>query len=246
MDLFSTAELLKPKRLMYKKELQPINNLKSVFREVRDYFAGNVTGITRDEKIAQNIMRLLFCKIFDEKTKNTEELVDFSNRPNETIDEFSKRIHSLFSKVKDTYSDIFEADEEIEILPNDLSFIVKKMEDFYLIDANRDIIADAFEELIGTTFRGGEGQFFTPRNVVQMMIDILQPQNDEKIIDPACGSGGFLVHILQHLLTNGNKHYIAGIDKDLFLSKLAKIYLTLLGENEYHIFCENSLELPTK
>jgi len=246
MDIFLSEELSRPKRLIYKKDLQPINNLKIVFREVRDYFAGNVTGITRDEKIAQNIMRLLFCKIFDEKTKNAEELVDFSNRPNETLDEFSKRIHYLFSNVKDKYSDIFETDEEIEILPNDLSFIVKKMEDFYLIDANRDIIADAFEELIGTAFRGGEGQFFTPRNVVQMMIDVLQPQNDEKIIDPACGSGGFLAHILQHLLPNGNNHYIAGIDKDLFLSKLAKIYLTLLGENEYHIFCENSLELPKK
>jgi len=246
MDLFLSAELSKPKRLIYKKELQPINNLKTVFREVRDYFAGNVTGITRDEKIAQNIMRLLFCKIFDEKTKNAEELVDFSNRPNETLDEFSKRIHLLFANVKEKYSDIFEADEDIEILPSDLSFIIKKMEDFYLIDANRDIIADAFEELIGTAFRGGEGQFFTPRNVVQMMIDVLQPQNGEKIIDPACGSGGFLAHILQNLLPNGNNHYIAGIDKDLFLSKLAKIYLTLLGENEYHIFCENSLELPKK
>ena len=246
MDLFLAAELSKPKRLIYKKELQPINNLKTVFREVRDYFAGNVTGITRDEKIAQNIMRLLFCKIFDEKTKNIDELVDFSNRPNETPDEFSKRIHLLFANVKEKYSDIFEVEEDIEILPNDLSFIVKKMEDFYLIDANRDIIADAFEELIGTAFRGGEGQFFTPRNIVQMMIDILQPQNGEKIIDPACGSGGFLAHILQHLLPNGNNHYIAGIDKDLFLSKLAKIYLTLLGENEYHIFCENSLELPEK
>jgi type I restriction enzyme M protein len=246
MDLFLAAELASPKRLIYKKDLLPINNLKTVFREVRDYFAGNVTGITRDEKIAQNIMRLLFCKIFDEKTKDKEELVDFANRPIETDAEFSKRIHLLFSKVKEKYSDIFEADEEIEILPADLSFIVKKMEDFYLIDANRDIIADAFEELIGTAFRGGEGQFFTPRNVVQMMINILQPQTGEKIIDPACGSGGFLAHILQHLLPNGNNHYIAGIDKDLFLSKLAKIYLTLLGENEYHIFCENSLELPKK
>ncbi|MDR1552332.1 MAG: N-6 DNA methylase [Prevotellaceae bacterium] len=242
MDLFVAAELAKPKRLIYKKDLQPINNLKTVFRNVRDYFAGNVTGITRDEKIAQNIMRLLFCKIYDEKNKSKEELLDFANRPNEISEEFAKRIHSLFSNVKAKYSDIFDLDEEIEILPTDLSFIVKKMEDFYLIDANRDIIADAFEELIGTAFRGGEGQFFTPRNVVQMMIEIMQPQSGEKIIDPACGSGGFLAHILQQLLPTGSNNYIAGLDKDLFLSKLAKIYLTLLSENEYHIFCENSLE----
>jgi len=246
MDLITAAELRKPKKLIYKKDLLPIDNLKAVFRDVRDYFAGNVTGITRDEKIAQNIMRLLFCKVFDEKNKTKKQVVDFACRPNENATEFASRIYNLFNAVKDKYPDIFDAEEEIEISPNDLVVIVQKIEDYSLIDAQRDIIADAFEELIGTAFRGGEGQFFTPRNVVQMMIEVLQPQSSEKIIDPACGSGGFLAHILQHLLANGDNHYIAGIDKDLFLSKLAKIYLTLLGENEYHIFCENSLEQPVK
>ena len=246
MDLFAAAELNKEKRLIHKKDLQPINNLKTVFHEIRDYFAGNVTGITRDETIAQNIMRLLFCKIYDEKSKKEDDLVDFCNRPDESLSVFSKRINIIFQKVKSLYSDIFNQDEEIEIQALDLSFIVGKLEDFYLIDANRDIIADAFEELIGTAFRGGEGQFFTPRNVVQMMIDVLQPKSDERIIDPACGSGGFLAHILQYSLKHNLRNHIYGIDKDLFLSKLAKIYLTILGEDEYHIFCENSLEEPIK
>ena len=247
MDLFLSAEIHKPKTLIYRKDLKPIYNLKLVFREIRDYFAGNVTGISRDEKIAQNIMRILFCKIFDEKNKNREEIVDIANRPDETLKEFSNRIKSVFEKVKEKYSDIFEQDEEIEINEAELSYIISKLEQFSLLDADRDIIADAFEELIGTSFRGGEGQFFTPRNVVQMMIDILQPKDGDKIIDPACGSGGFLAYILQHLQKqNINNYYITGIDKDLFLSKLAKIYLTLLGENEYHVFCENSLERPDK
>lgn len=243
MDLFNSIDF--QKILIYKKDLKPINNLKIIFREIRDYFAGNVTGITRDEKIAQNIMRILFCKVFDEKNTKDISLVEFANRPNEQIDVFAKRIEKLFEKVKSTYIDIFESEEEIEINPNDLSFIVSKLEKYYLIDANRDIIADAFEELIGTAFRGGEGQFFTPRNVVQMMIDMMDPQSGEKIIDPACGSGGFLAHILQNQLQRKiTNNYITGLDKDLFLSRLAKIYLTLLGENNYHIFCENSLENP--
>ncbi len=64
MNIFSSAEISKSKSLIYKHNLLPINHLKLIFREIRDYFASNVTGITRDEKIAQNIMRLLFCKIF--------------------------------------------------------------------------------------------------------------------------------------------------------------------------------------
>ncbi|GAB4344923.1 MAG: hypothetical protein OHK0038_25170 [Flammeovirgaceae bacterium] len=245
MDLFIATEINKPKKLIYKQNLSPINNLKIIFREIRDYFAGNVTGITRDEKIAQNIMRLLFCKIYDEKYTENEQLVNFANRPNEILQDFQKRIFTLFENVKNQYSDIFEPEEELEIQGNDLSFIVSKIEEYSILNADRDIIADAFEELIGTSFRGGEGQFFTPRNIVQMMIDVLQPASGERIIDPACGSGGFIAHILQHLIKNkASNYYISGIDKDLFLSKLAKIYLTILGESEYHIFCENSLEVP--
>jgi type I restriction enzyme M protein len=247
MDLFLSAEIHKPKILIYRKDLKPIYNLKLVFREIRDYFAGNVTGISRDEKIAQNIMRILFCKIFDEKNKKENDIVDIANRPDDTLKDFANRIKLAFKKVKKQYSDIFEDDEQIEINDAELSYIISKLEKFSLLDADRDIIADAFEELIGTSFRGGEGQFFTPRNVVQMMIDILQPKEGDRIIDPACGSGGFLAYILQYLQKqNILNYYITGIDKDLFLSKLAKIYLTLLGENEYHVFCENSLEKPEK
>jgi type I restriction enzyme M protein len=247
IDLFVAAEIDKPKQIIYRKYLQPINNLKIIFREIRDYFAGNVTGITRDEKIAQNIMRLLFCKIYDEKNTSSEKIVEVANRPNEDLVTFHSRIQNVFEKVKRKYPDIFEKDEKIEINPGDLSYIVSKFEEFSIIDADRDIIADAFEELIGRSFRGGEGQFFTPRNIVQMMIDVLQPKANERIIDPACGSGGFLTYILRYLIKHGNhKHNLFGIDKDLFLSRLAKIYLTLLGESEYHIFCENTLEQPKK
>ena len=60
LNLFDVDEKTKVKKMIKVVELKPINNLKLIFREIRDYFAGNVTGITRDEKIAQNIMRLLF------------------------------------------------------------------------------------------------------------------------------------------------------------------------------------------
>lgn len=245
LDLFDLAEKTKVKKIIKIVDLKPINNLKLIFREIRDYFAGNVTGITRDEKIAQNIMRLLFCKIYDEK--NSNEIVEFSNRPDENYDLFQRRIDDLFEKVKNNYPNIFEQNEKIEIKPEELSFIVSKLEDYSIINADRDVIGDAFEELIGTSFRGGEGQFFTPRNVVQMMIDVLSPQEGERIIDPACGSGGFLAYTLRHFISNNKKNfYLTGIDKDAFLAKIAKIYLSLLGDDEFHIYCENSLEVPIK
>ncbi len=237
----------KPEKLICKKDLLPINNLKVVFREIRDYFAGNVTGITRDEKVARNIINLLLCKIYDEKNKKENEIVEFGNRPNEDPKTFYLRISNLFELVKKKYPDIIENDEIIEIESHDLSCIVSKIENYTLLEADRDVFADAFEEFIGTAFRGGEGQFFTPRNIVQMMIDVLQPQSGERIVDPACGSGGFLSYILRELIKNKISGYLlTGIEKDLFLSKLAKIYLALLGQDDYHIFCENSLDKPEK
>lgn len=242
-DLFNLSENKKAKKMINVADLKPINNLKLIFREIRDYFAGNVTGITRDEKIAQNIMRLLFCKIYDEN--NSHSIVEFSNRPNESYELFQSRLDKLFEEVKNNYSDIFEQTEKIEIKPEELSFIVSKLEDYSILNADRDVIGDAFEELIGTSFRGGEGQFFTPRNVVQMMIDVLQPTSNERIIDPACGSAGFLAYTLRYLLNNKAKNYfIAGIDKDDFLARIAKVYLSLIGKDEYHIYCDNSLEVP--
>jgi hypothetical protein len=65
-------------RLLYKRDLQHINNLKVIFRKIRDYLAGNLTGITGDESIARQMMFLLFCKIHDEQTKAAGELLDFS------------------------------------------------------------------------------------------------------------------------------------------------------------------------
>ena len=189
---------LKPKKVIRGKELKPINNLKEIFRDIRDYFAGNVTGITRDEKIAQNIMRLLFCKIYDEQ--NNKDILEFSNRLDEDLKIFNSRFDILFDLVKKSYSEIFEKNEKIEVEGKALSYVVSKLEKYSILDADRDVIADAFEELIGRAFRGGEGQFFTPRNVVQMMIDVLQPSSNHKIIDPACGSGGFLAYALKYLI----------------------------------------------
>ena len=244
LNLFE-YQSLKPQKIIRRKELKPINNLKEIFRDIRDYFAGNVTGITRDEKIAQNIMRLLFCKIYDEQ--NNKDILEFSNRLDEDLKKFNSRFSLLFDNVKKTYSEIFEKNEKIEVEGKNLSYVVAKLEKYSILDADRDVIADAFEELIGRAFRGGEGQFFTPRNVVQMMIDVLEPSSNDKIIDPACGSGGFLAYTLKYLIKKKSKNFsINGLDKDDFLSKIAKTYLSLIGNKQYDIFCENSLETPIK
>lgn len=226
-----------------KKDLKKINNLKVIFRNIRDYVAGNMTGITRDEQIAKNLMLILFCKIYDEKYNNP---LEFYVNKLENEQELKERIDNLLIKTKLKYNNIFEEKEKIELNGNVLKYVIKKLEPYKLMDSDRDIIADAFEELIGTSFRGGEGQFFTPRNIVEMMIKVIEPKIGERVMEPACGSGGFLAYILKNFQNKKvNNYNLHGIEKDYFLSKIARMYLAVLGDQNYNVFCENSLDLTT-
>lgn len=156
-------------------------------------------------------------------------------------------------------------DKSDEILLDDqsLTYAVGELQLYCLIDSERDAIADAFETFIGPSLKGGQGQFFTPRNVVKLLVDIVNPAMDDKVIDPACGSGGFLVESIRDVWKKieergallgwpdseiaSEKQEVAiknfrGIDKDNFLSKVAKAYMAIIGDGRGGVFCENGLE----
>lgn len=101
----------------------------------------------------------------------------------------------LFGKTKSKFENdgIFETKDQIKIKRNSFEMIVSELESFNLSDTSDDIKGIAFEQFLGRTFRGELGQFFTPRTVVEYMIEILDPQEGELICDPCCGSGGFLI-----------------------------------------------------
>lgn len=224
--------------------LRPVNNLKALFRRERNIIAGNSEGITRDEGIAQNLMRLLFCKLEDEKNGGKPQ---FIVAPGESDESVAKRINALFEKIKQNGITCFEPGERIDLPPPTVASFVSHIQEYAITGADRDVIGDAFEELISVAFRGGSGQFFTPRNVVQMMIDILSPQTGERIIDPACGSGGFIVTCLRFLVKNNAANFaVVGIDKDSFLAKLAHSYCSVFADKGFSVFNENSLGMPSK
>src|SRR5208283_2705531 len=110
------------------------------------------------------------------------------------------RIISLFERVKSaTFEDVVSGTDAITLDPDSLVYVVGELQNYCIMSADRDAIGDAFEVFIGPALRGAEGQFFTPRNVVKMMVEILDPKPGEQIIDPACGSGGFLITALAHV-----------------------------------------------
>ena len=107
----------------------------------------------------------------------------------------------LFRTTKEFFKDdkLFDDKDEINIRENSFIQILEKLEAFNLSDTQDDVKGIAFEEFLGTTFRGELGQFFTPRTVVDFMTEILDPQEGEVICDPTCGSGGFLIKAFEYV-----------------------------------------------
>jgi type I restriction enzyme M protein len=248
-----------------RKDLKPAYNLKSIFKTMRNYLAGNVVGATRDEVLAQQLINVIFCKIYDEKYTRPDDIVNFRAGVDESAKEIQKRILDIFDLVKKKYSDVIDDNDKISLDAKSLAYVVGELHLFSLTEAERDAVGDAFEVFIGHALKGGQGQFFTPRNVVKLAIDILNPKQTDLIIDPACGSGGFIIECLRHvwrLVDEEGKKYkwpeneieiekqkvaidkIRGIDKDYFLGKICKAYMAILGDGRGGIFCENSLDEP--
>jgi len=251
--------------LFKRKDLKPATNLKAVFKTMRNFLAANAVGITRDEVFAQQLINLIFCKIYDERFTKPDSMVTFRAGVDEGPKDVKARITTLFDLVKDKYNDVIDKADSIQLDPVSLTHIVGSLQQYALTASDRDAVGEAFETFIGPALKGPQGQFFTPRNVVKMVVDMVDPQADEKIIDPACGSGGFLVEGLRHVWRkveergatlgwpereiDADKQKVAianfrGIDKDSFLSKVAKSYMAILGDGRGGVYCENSVENP--
>lgn len=253
--------------LYRRKDLTAPSNLRSVFRDLRNHLAGMTTGVTRDEALAREIINLLFCKIFDEQECRPNDIVKFRAGVGETPEEIHKRIMELFEQMKSLqFSDVFTENDVIKLDPASLAYVVGELQNYEVTAAERDAIADAFETFIGPALRGSEGQFFTPRNVVKMIIDMIDPQPGDTILDPACGSGGFLIaalaHVWGHLRDEAQERgwperelarreqrvatdCFRGVDKDGFLAQVTKAYMALVGDGRGGIFCANSLQNPS-
>jgi len=237
-------------------------NLRSVFK-VAYYYLYTNSNLPRAERLGAEMTRLLFCKIYDE-INNYDDL-KFKAGAQESDEKVAERIKGLFQEVRGAYQDVFEQDEKLLLDAKSIGYVVSQLQDYSLLKTDKDAIGDAFEVFIGPTLRGEKGQFFTPRNLVRLCVEILDPKPDEKVIDPACGSGGFLIVALEHVwrkIEEQHKHLskerigsmktevasrnFYGIDKEFDLAKVSKAYMAIVGDGRGSIFCEDSLVNPVE
>lgn len=235
--------------------LIPASNLKWIFRRINNRLYAN-TNLPRTEKQGAEMVRLIFCKLTDEyNIRRTKQSPNFQVMINEQPNQTRRRIQKLWedTKKKQTATAIFSDDEKITIDDYSLQLIVSSLQEYSLLKTNRDVVGDAFEVFSERQFAGDKGQFFTPRAVVRMVIEMIDPKQHESIIDPACGSGGFLIaalnHITQEVKDENEKRDIAerclyGIDKDNDLSKICRAHMSIIGDGKSNIVTADSLKSP--
>jgi len=173
-------------------------NLKQIFKRIHNYIYVN-QGFQKD-KAFEELLKIIFIKVFDEQW--TVGNLKFYILPNEDVSEVRKRLEEVFDNVKREYGQIFKTNEKIELSDRVLKYVVSELQRFSFVDTDTDIKGEAYEELVGTNLRGDRGEFFTPRSVCDMAVEMAFSLFDEqdllipgkiKILDPSVGTGGFLI-----------------------------------------------------
>ena len=259
------------------------DSLIKVFKRSHDYIYGNEG---RKKDAFWQLLNLIFCKLYDEKRRFMELPNGESYRrkfwvgvkeqnTEEGRKAVAKRIKGLFNELKtDTiFSEVFQGNESIDLTDKGLAFIAGELAKYSFLDASVDVKGLAYETIVSNTLKQEAGQFFTPRNIVKCMVEMLDPQEHHRVLDPACGSGGFLVMVLDHVRQQMAKEMfpdlegpfleekynspevnakvkdyaersIFGFDFDPDLKKAARMNMVMGGDGHANIFHVNSLAYP--
>ena len=262
------GETLETIGLYRKSTLPPAKALKLLFQRIHFKLYGE-GPIKREENVAKEIIKLIFCKILDEY--NPEDLCQFRATPSEqrTKDGNKKvadRIREIYNELvlDPDFGEMF-AGEELSYDDKWITYIVSELQGVLLThpETNTDALGDAYEILIPSSLKGESGQFFTPRSVVRFAISVIAPNYKKKelMLDTACGSGGFLTVALENILGQIRKLYpnrnrdgqrllikdyagkfFYGMDIEPLLFKIAKSHMAILGDGKTNIYHNDSLQ----
>lgn len=178
------------------------DNLLFAFRRCHNYIAGT-EGMQKPEAFWE-LLKLIFCKIEDERSRELSFFVTPTELSSATAAAPAKaRVQKILSdKVVKKYPTIFSTPDtrRVELKPNVAAYVVSQLQSFSLLASPVDVKGKAYEEVVGSNLRGDRGEFFTPRNACRMAVAMLNPQPGERLLDPACGTGGFLITAMNHAL----------------------------------------------
>ena len=206
--------------------------------------------------------KLVFIKHRDEKDlqRDKGEPYNFQRRRGEPADELAKRINRLYAAEQAKEPNVFT--ESINIDPLILLQCVEHLQALSLDRTELDTKGVAFEEFMGGFFKGDFGQYFTPRELIAFCVEMMQPNRDDLALDPACGSGGFLLYALDHVRREADQrqtpgtvqhfqywhdfaqHRLFGIEINDELARVAKMNMIIHDDGHTNIVGHDALDFP--
>ena len=194
MDIVSerwTIEDLKANDVLQKDRV----SLKDKIKDLEDEVLANA-GVD----VFEECFKLIFTKLYDEwlSGQTPSRYLEFTNA-GRTEFKLKEAIQDLFDKANKKWKGVFEQNSKIALSPSHLSICVASLQSVKLFNSNLEVVDDAFEYLMSKSSKGEKGQFFTPRYVIEMCVKMMNPKENEKMIDTACGSSGFPVHTIFHV-----------------------------------------------
>jgi len=243
-------------------------------RELIQIFA-DANEILREEGMRQGIERftefsnLLFLKLVNEKEEEREANGEkrilekkycwdsfYKKEPDEMLEYINKIVLPKLVQRYNHSGDVFQKELGIKT-PENLKNIVDKLSSLKLHDTDSDVKGDAFEYFLKNSITVGKdlGEHFTPRHIVKLMVELVNPNFGDKVYDPCCGTGGFLIEAFKHIKSKikHTKDNLTQLENDTIYgreltatAKIAKMNMIISGDGHTNIEQKDSLKFPLK
>lgn len=193
-------------------DLQPINKeeLITVIKKCHQTLWGG--GKLSPPAAFGELSKIIFVKIRDEQEPRKKgKPYEFQIKTHEPSRRLAERIRALYEKQKEKEPNVFT--ENIKIDDATLRTVVSHLEGISLSETDLDTKGVAFEQFMDDFFKGDFGQYFTPREIIEFAVEMMEPKHDDLVLDPACGSGGFLLYALDKVRRDAGKYWDKGTDQ---------------------------------
>jgi len=201
--------------------------------------------------------KLMFCKLQDERFHtDIGAPYAFQSGTDETVEQVARRVRAIYSEAQETAPAVFQ--NPIRAQDTLIYRVVKILQGISLDRMDLDVKGAAFERFLGVVFRGEMGQYFTHRNLVDFVVSMLEPSRRDKVIDPACGSGGFLLQAMDRVRRDAEArlgpdnaldawktwavHRLHGIEINEQISRIAMMGMIIHDDGHTNIKCADALQ----
>jgi type I restriction enzyme M protein len=204
------------------------------------------------------LCKIIFVKIRDEQAPRKEgEPYEFQIKTNEASHSLARRIRELYAIEQRREPGVFN--DTIRVEDAVLRTVVSHLESISLNETDLDTKGVAFEQFMDSFFKGDFGQYFTPRELISFAIDMLPPQRDDFVLDPACGSGGFLLYAMDHIRREAQQYsrpgsaehfrywhdfaqqHLFGIDINDEIARVAKMNMIIHDDGHTNVIRDDAL-----